>query len=272
MLTKFFTNKQQSAALIRGRFNRGEKWSLKGHASEAFWRWVSSWAKALRRPSDLGFDDNGFILPPLTERHTEIQAERPPDGMLFDVPAVSFHEAREVKRRTIKERCEAAAERVAQNGATSMVWCNLNAEGDLLEKLIPGAVQVAGRHSDEQKEEAAHWFVHGADEKRVLISKPSIFGFGLNFQHCQHMTYFPTYSYEQYYQATRRLWRFGQTGEVVVDHVYSYGGSRMMEAIERKAKDADAMFNNLVKYMGQGLQVKTEYHKTKVEVPQWLSK
>lgn len=268
MLSRFFQRQQTYALTDRG----GRKeWHLKGHANRGpFWRWLASWARSCRKPSDLGFDDDGFTLPPLKEQHTVIEAERPPDGMLFDIPAVTFHEAREVKRRTIKERCEAVAERVAQNGDTSMVWCNLNAEGDLLERLIPGAVQVAGSDSDAKKEEAARWFVRGEDERRILISKPSIFGFGLNFQHCHHMTYFPTYSYEQYYQATRRLWRFGQEKPVVVDHIYTYGGQRMMEAIERKAADADEMFDNLVRHMSRELHIENPYTQITVEVPAWM--
>ena len=251
---------------------RKDKWVLKGYAEEAFWRWLASWARALRKPSDLGYDDDGFVLPPLIENDVLIEANKPPEGMLFDVRAVTFHESREVHRRTIRERCEAVAERVVQNGATSMVWCNLNDEGDLLEKLIPSSVQVAGRHSDEHKEEAARWFVHGSDERRVLISEPSIFGFGLNFQHCQHTTYFPTYSYEQYYQASRRLWRFGQTGAVKIDRIFTHGGYGMLTAIDRKAEAAVKMFDELLRHMGQALQIEKYYTKQKVEVPEWVQR
>jgi len=273
ILTRFFTNKQMSAALQRGKFGRDDKWRLRPHAARGpFWQWVASWARVARKPSDLGFDDDGFILPPLNERRVIVEAESSADGMLFDIPALSFHEVRAVGRRTIQERCEAVAERVALNGQTSMVWCNLNDEGDLLEKLIPGAVQVAGKNSDQAKEEAAHWFVHGKDERRILISKPSIFGFGLNFQHCSHMTYFPTYSYEKYYQATRRLWRFGQTKPVLVDHVYTYGGNRMMEAIEHKAREADKMFGSLIENMEQSASVESQYTIPEVEVPEWMAK
>lgn len=269
MLTRFFTNKQQSAAVMRGRFGR-DKWRLKGHAEEPFWRWAASWARAARRPADLGFDDDGFILPPLKETRTLINAVRPAAGMLFDIPAVTFHEEREVTRRTINERCEAAAEKVADNGSISMVWCHLNDEGDTLKKMIPGSVQVAGADSDEAKEEAARWFVKGSDEHRVLISKPTIFGFGLNFQHCSHMTYFPTHSYEQYYQATRRLWRFGQENPVTAHLIYTNGGERMMDNLDRKSKQADAMFGDMVRHMGHALHLKNVYTKREMEVPQWM--
>jgi hypothetical protein len=267
MKSRFFSRKAHYA---RDRGKRKE-WNLRPWAEDGpFWQWLSSWARTARKPSDLGYDDDGFILPSLNVNKVKIDARTPTPGRLFDMSAVTFHEEREAIRRTIAERCEAAAETVCQNGATSMVWCNLNDEGDLLEKMIPDAVQVAGRHSDEKKEEAARWFVHGSDERRVLISKPSIFGFGLNFQHCAHMTYFPTWSYEQYYQASRRLWRFGQTRPVNIDLVYTDGGERMLAGLESKEQHAVEMFENLVQHMSKELHITETYQKQKVEVPQWM--
>lgn len=267
MLTRFFSRKQ-----IFARENTGRKeWHLRPHAEAGpFWQWLSSWARTARKPSDLGFDDDGFNLPPLNIHHVKVKAANPTPGMLFDMPAVGWKEEREAIRRTIQERCEAAAERVLRNGATSMVWCNRNDEGDLLERLIPDAVQVAGRHSDEHKEEAARWFVKGPDAKRVLISKPSIFGFGLNFQHCHHMTEFPNWSYEQYYQATRRLWRFGQERPVNVDLIYTRGGERMLQGLEAKELLATEMFENLVAHMSKELRIQETYHTREVEVPRWM--
>lgn len=270
MLTKFFTNKGQT--FFRRESLGRDKWRLKGHAREPFWRWVSSWARALRRPSDYGFDDNGFILPPLNERHEIVKAIEPPQGMLFEIPAVTFHEERAAIRRTIDERCERAATKVRQNGGISMVWCHLNDESSTLRKLIPGAVEVTGSDSDEKKEEAAEWFVSGTDERRVLISKPTIFGFGLNFQHCAHMTYFPTHSYEQYYQATRRLWRFGQHSPVTVDLIYTDGGKRIMRNLEQKSQAADQMFDELVRYMNEALHVERDtYERKEIRVPKWMN-
>jgi len=269
MITRFFTNKNNTAAVQRGRFAR-DKFRLKGHAEEPFWRWVASWARAARRPADLGFDDDGFILPPLSENHVEVKANMPTPGMLFDLPAVTFREEREATRRTIHERCEAAAEKV-KGHKISMLWCHLNDESRALRDMIPGAIEVTGSDSDEKKEAAAHWFVHGGEQRRVLISKPRIFGFGLNFQHCSHMTYFPTHSYEQYYQATRRLWRFGQEKPVTVDMIYTDGGSRMMANIARKGKAADRMFSDLVRYMDQSMTIAETYEQSKGDVPTWMT-
>lgn len=271
MLSKFFTNKRQSISSGHGRFNR-DKFRLRGWAGKGpFWQWVVSWARAARKPSDLGYDDNGFILPELIETHTKVQANRPPSGMLFDLPATNFREEREATRRTIQERCEKAAEKVLANG-TSMVWCHLNDESKLLSQLIPNSVEIKGGDSDEKKEEAARWFCKGQEENRVLISKPRIFGFGMNFQHCAHMTYFPTHSFEKYYQASRRLWRFGQTHKVFVDLIYTDGGENMMKNLARKAKAASEMFDDLIRYMNQELQVKNTYQSQKVSVPQWMNK
>ena len=272
MITRFFTNTQNKRWVQHawGRAQR-QNYELKPHAIDPFWRWVSSWARAARRPSDLGFDDDGFILPPLNEVHTEVVASRPPSGMLFDLPATNFREEREATRRTIQERCEAAADKVRKNGI-SMVWCHLNDESSVLHKLLPESVEIKGADSDEKKEEAARWFAHGQEERRVLISKPRIFGFGMNFQHCAHMTYFPTHSYEQYYQATRRLWRFGQERPVTVDLIYTNGSKRMMQNLARKAKAADQMFDDLTQHMNQAVTVKTAYNQLDVEVPAWMAR
>ena len=127
-------------------------WRLKGHAEEPFWRWVCSWARACRKPSDLGFDDDGFILPELIEREHIVYPKTPPDGQLFVLPAFGLREERDERRRTLTERCELVAKLVADHDR-SVVWCHLNIEGDLLEKIIPGAVQVKGADADEVKEE-----------------------------------------------------------------------------------------------------------------------
>lgn len=268
MLRKFFTNKNNTVATRRFR-NQREKWRLRAHAESDFWCWVTSWARAVRRPSDIGYDDNGFILPKLIERNHQIEASNIKEGMLFEIKATGFHDEREVIRRTIPDRCAAAADIVGRHNV-SMVWCNLNDEAHLLNELIPDSVEISGSDSEEKKIEAAHWFVHGDDERRVLISKPSIFGFGMNFQHCHHTTYFPTHSYERYYQATRRLWRFGQQSPVVVDRIYTDGSASILENLARKSNNADKMFSDLVAYMNDSMQIKNEYQYKRTEVPQWM--
>lgn len=269
MLSRFFVNDQRTSKPIKGRFQTDGNWRFKGHAEDSFWRWVSSWARALRRPSDLGFPDDGFDLPPLSVREHTVAASRPPEGMLFDVPAIGFHEEREERRRTIPERCEKVAELVADTGQPAVVWCDLNDEGDLLERLIPDAKQVSGRDSDEAKEETFAAFASG--EVRVLVTKPKIGAWGLNWQHCNHLTYFPNHSYEQYYQAVRRCWRFGQERPVTVDIVGTVGSKNIQSNLQRKSEQADRMFSELVAHMRDAESVaRSDDYIAPVEVPSWL--
>lgn len=268
MLQRFFKNEQGNAVKTNRRWS-GAKWRFKGHARERFWRWVCSWARAVRKPSDLGFSDDRFHLPPLIERDHVVVARSPAEGRLFDMPAVGLWEEREELRRTMKERCERAAMLATAHGRPVVVWCNLNPEGDLLERLIPGAIQVAGSNSLEEKEERFMAFSHG--QARVLITKPKIGAWGLNWQHCSDVVFFPTHSYEQYYQAVRRCWRFGQTRPVLVEVVAPESGRGIMENLQRKAKAADQMFVELVAAMNHALTIeRREYGRTTVEVPQWL--
>jgi hypothetical protein len=269
MLNKFFTSKNKALSSRKSRHQR-DKLILRKYAEEHFWRWIASWASAARSPLDLGFDNDSFILPELIENDIEIKANRPPDGMLFDMEATNFFEEREAIRRTIQERCEMAAQQVSQHNV-SIVWCNLNDEAKLLKQIIPDSVEISGRDSDEKKEEAANWFINGNETKKVLISKPKIFGFGMNFQHSHHCTYFPTHSYEQYYQATRRQWRFGQKESVIVDRIFTNGGRRILENLNRKSKMADRMFDDLVKYMNNALHIKDTYQRKDVSTPEWLT-
>lgn len=275
MLTRFFVNDQHTVRPMRPMPGNREmlwrkvgEWRFKGHAEQSFWRWVASWARACRRPSDLGYNDDGFVLPALTERETVIAARKPRPGMLFDVPAVGMAEEREVRRRTIAERCEAAAAMV-HGPDPAVVWCHLNDEGDLLARLIPDGQQVSGADSDDAKEEKFENFRRGVT--RVLIIKPKIGAFGLNWQHCAHVVYFPSDSYEQYYQAVRRCWRFGQTREVVVDLVMTDAQERVMENLRRKAAAADRMFSDLVAHMNEAIALdgRADYDQ-EVKVPTWL--
>lgn len=268
MLNRFFKNDLNNSA--QGRIG-GEviKWRLKGHAELPFWRWVCSWARAIRRPSDLGFDDARFVLPPLNEAEHLVQTESLADGMLFALPAVGLKEQREERRRTVEERCEKVASLVNKTGQPALVWCHLNDEGDMLEKLIPDAVQVSGKDGDERKEERLEAFADG--KARVLVTKPKIGAWGLNFQHCNHVTFFPSHSFEQYYQSVRRCWRFGQQRQVQVDIVTTEGERGVMRNLQRKADQADEMFSHLVREMNNALGIERANTSIKqMEVPSWL--
>jgi len=244
------------------------QWRLKHHAVQSFWRWVASWARACRMPSDLGYSDNGFILPQLVERNHIIKPDTPPEGFLFCVPAFGLGEEREERKRTLKERCEFAVQ-LAKHEKPVVVWCHTNAEGDLLERLIPDSKQVAGRTPDDEKESIYNDFATG--NLRALVIKPKIGAWGLNWQHCSHVVTFASHSYEQYYQSVRRCWRFGQKNPVTVDVIATEGEKRVMDNMTRKAQQADAMFTVLVKEMLQSQQVKlvNEYTR-KEEIPSWL--
>lgn len=268
MLNRFFKNDLNNSA--QGRM-RGEviKWRLKGHAETPFWRWVCSWARAIRRPSDLGFNDDGFLLPPLHEVEHLVEANSLADGMLFALPAVGLKEQREERRRTVQERCQTVADLVNHTGQPALVWCHLNEEGDVLQSLIPDAVQVAGSDSDDRKEDRLEAFADG--RARVLITKPKIGAWGLNYQHCNHVTFFPSHSFEQYYQAVRRCWRFGQKRAVKVDIVTTEGERGVMRNLQRKSDQADAMFSRLVAEMNNALAIERANNmNTQVEVPSWL--
>lgn len=269
MLTKFFTNKQRSVA-SRGRGMGGDAvaWRLKGHAEDPFWRWVASWARAMRRPSDMGFRDDRFHLPELVIRSTMVEANRPAEGTLFDVPAHGLREEREENRRTLVERCEAAALALA-DADHAVAWCHLNDESAMLTRLIPGAVEVSGADSPDQKEDKLRAFTNG--QIRVLVTKPSIGAWGLNWQHAHRMTYFPSHSYEQWYQAIRRMWRFGQRSPVVVDVITTEGGRNVLGNLQRKADQADEMFTSLVAHMNDALNIDQVTYDNPVEVPKWLA-
>jgi hypothetical protein len=456
MLSRFFVNDQHTSKAVR--HYDGAQWRFKGHAQDAFWRWVTSWARAIRRPSDLGYPDDGFTLPPLDTRTHLVEAAGQRGDGLFDLPAIGLRETRDEARHSITERCEKAAELAARHNI-SLMWCQLNAEGDLLERLTPQSIQVKGSDSDDFKEEATRWFTgdlcicdrplfraklaawrgnlstqhldaivtrtirqneNGAVAKaatqsptastcaattprtrgdgnaprssgrpstsaadsgtprtlsiesgssarpanqtqrpsgisgsadssvsvprsstsaspnkaeaarsaelrsgtvldddspsttatepapseassarpaisdsassgttpivwneppcicghisgvRRLISKPVMFGWGLNFQHCSHMTYFPSYSYEQMYQAVRRSWRFGQQHPVTVDVVTTAGGVNVLKSLQRKTEQADVMFDALVQHMRSAAGIRrAEPFDTTVEVPSW---
>jgi hypothetical protein len=271
MLARFFTNKDKTFRAVGGRWrsNSGQEWRFKGHAEDPFWRWVSSWARAARKPSDLGFADDGFALPPLEVRPHLVEANAAAPGTLFDVPAHGLSEEREEARRTITERCEQAAALLA-DASPGVAWCQLNDEGKLLTRLIDGAVEVSGADSPDDKEAKLAAFSRG--EIRVLVTKPKIGAYGLNWQHCHRMTFFPSHSYEQWYQAVRRSWRFGQEHPVTVDVITTKGGENVFRNLERKAAQADQMFAALTAHMRDAQAIsRGETYDQQTEFPAWAA-
>ena len=220
-------------------------WRLKGHARHLFWQWVSQWGAMVRKPSDLGFDDTAYALPPLHLHEHTVKTEMPLNGMLFAAEAQTLSERRDARRMSTEDRVRECAAIV--NGEASepwVVWCDLNAEGDALTKAINGAVQIAGADDVEVKQQRLQDFAAG--KFRVLVSKPSICGFGLNWQHSARMAFVGvTDSFEAYYQAVRRCWRFGQKRDVHVHVFASSAEGAVVQNLRRKERDAASMAESL---------------------------
>lgn len=267
LLNRFFKNDLNNSA--QGRVHgKVIEWRFKGHAEEPFWRYLCSWARAVRRPSDLGFEDGAFFLPPLTEKEHVIESATLRDGMMFALPAIGMREQREERRVSMEERCDKVSALVTGHDS-SLIWCHLNDEADRLEERISDSVQVSGNDSDDAKEEKFLAFASGQIKR--LITKPKIGAWGLNFQHCAHQVTFPSNSFEQYYQQVRRSWRFGQNRPVTVDIVMTEGDRAVMENQRRKAKQAEEMFERIVARMGNILRINRTNEFTKSqEVPAWL--
>lgn len=267
MLNRFFKKAKQTFTARQE--HMAGVYEMRPHARRDFWRWVNSWARSFRRPSDIGYDDDGFVLPALNVRQHVVKAAKPRPGYLFDIPAVGLDEQRADLRNTIVERCEMAAELINAHDRPAVAWCNLNEEGNRLERIINGAVEVSGSDPEAKKEEVFTGFVRG--DIRVLVTKPTIGGFGLNLQHCAHETFFPSHSYEQYYQAVRRCWRFGQKSDVTVDMITTDGQENVLKNLQHKADKADEMFEELVKNMRDELKIsKPAAFTTQIGVPSWL--
>jgi superfamily II DNA or RNA helicase len=273
MLSKFFKNNQNNVAKLSqiSKARQGEEWYLKPHAENDFWQWVASWSVSAKKPSDLGFNDEKFILPRLHEIETIIRNETPlvinGQGSLFALPAVGFKEIKAEAKVTINQRCEMAVEK-ALNHETSVYWCNLNNEADAIMELDKQAIEVRGNMDIDKKEDILLNFANGSIKK--LVTKTSITAFGLNWQHCNHTTYFPTYSYEQYYQAIRRFWRFGQTKPVTVDLILSDGQERIMQSLLVKKDKAIRMFEKLTQQTNVDFTIKTKEFNKEVIKPKFI--
>ena len=222
------------------------KWRIKRHAEEEFWKWISTWAVYVRKPSDLGYSDEGFVLPPLRVHHHIVESQ-PAEGDLFTVEARTLNERRGARRASIEDRLAKVVELVCSNDEAWVVWVGLNAESEALAKAIRGAVEITGAMSIEAKEEALEAFSGG--QARVAVTKGSIAGFGLNWQHCRNMTLFPDDSWERYFQQTRRCWRYGQKYPVHVHVIASQAEGAVVQNIKRKESDAERMAERIVIYM-----------------------
>jgi len=227
--------------------NIGVNYYLKPHAKDDFFAWVNTWALMIRKPSDIGFSDDKYILPNLIENvhfvHSTNYIEENNQISMFPIEAASMWEVRNEQKQTEPQRCEKAIEKAA--GKISVYWCNTNNESRILKTLDKEAKEIIGSQSIEEKEEILKAFSDG--EIKRIITKSTITGMGLNWQHCNHCTFFPTWSYEQYYQSLRRFWRFGQTRDVIVDLILSDGQKRVMQALEEKKIKAAQLYENLIK-------------------------
>jgi superfamily II DNA or RNA helicase len=252
-------------------------WRLKGHAEGEFWKWVCSWAVMIRKPSDLGYEDGGFTLPALHIQDHVIKTTRPLSGFLFHEAAKTLSDRRQARRESLDLRCTQAAA-LANQGGRWLVWCDLNDESEMLTRMIDGAVEVKGADTNEHKEQALNDFAAG--KIRVLVSKPRIAGWGMNFQCCHNMAFVGlSDSYEAYYQAVRRCWRFGQKEEVHAHIITSELEGNVSANIKRKEQDATKMAIEMVKNMADissvdvrgSVQDKSEYHgKVKMELPEFM--
>jgi hypothetical protein len=228
-----------------------EGWRLKGHAREPFYRWLASWGMSLKRPSDLGYADDGYALPPLEITASLVPTTFTRPGELFATTLKGIGDRAAVRRETLAERVMAAAEIInAEPDEPWIAWVGLNDEGSELAARIPGAVLVEGADSPEYKAESIEAFVRG--DCRVIVSKVSIFGFGLNLQRCARMVFVGlSDSYEAYYQAIRRCWRFGQERPVHAYIVLTEPEEAIYANVMRKQREAEATASELVKHVAQ---------------------
>jgi superfamily II DNA or RNA helicase len=241
------------------------KWRLKGHGKTRFWEWMSSWAICIRNPADLGFDGSAYVLPPLNVVEHVVECGQLTEGQLFAIVAQSLTERREAKRVSMDKRIALASKLANEAEGPVIVWCHLNDESTALAQAIPDAAEVTGSMSIEQKTANVMAFTHG--EKRVLVSKPSICGAGMNWQHCNTMIFAGMNdSFEDFYQAVRRSYRFGQKREVTVHIITADTEGAVKANIERKQRQANEMAGQMVEHMRMITQRQIEGAKSNTEV------
>ena len=266
MLGKFFKNNNNSIDPKHA----GEKWYLKPHAEKDFFTWVNQWALMIKMPSDIGFSDDKYILPKLNVNTHVVKnnslLEFNGQIEMFNRPAKGFNEVRQEVKQTIKERCIKAVE--LAKGKTSVYWCNRNEESKILKELDPEAIEIIGSQSMEKKEEILLDFANGKIKR--IITKAKMTGMGLNWQHCNHSVFFPTYSYEQYYQSIRRFWRFGQKNEVNIDIVISDGQTSVLESLKKKTKKAIELHTNLTNNVNNTFEIKVKEFNQEIIKPKFL--
>lgn len=268
MLGKFFKNNQNS--VDSNNRNIGEKFYLKPHAEKDFFAWVNQWSIMAKMPSDLGFSNERYQLPELIiNRHVvENQSLIDVNGQIqmFTPIAKSMTEVRHEQKQTEEKRCDKAIE--LASGKTSVYWCNTNNESSILKSSDSKAVEIIGSQSIDKKEEILLAFANGEIER--LITKAKMTSMGLNWQHCNHSVFFPTWSYEQYYQAIRRFWRFGQKNDVTIDMVISEGQTRVLEALEQKTQKAIQLHKNLTENVNRSFENKVKEFNKEIIKPKFL--
>jgi len=267
MLGKFFKNNQNSVDSTNR--NIGEKFYIKPHAEKDFFAWVNQWSIMVKMPSDIGFSNDRYKLPELIVNKHVIKNQSMIDTsgqvQIFTPIAKSFAEVRYEQKQTEEIRCNKAVE--LAEGNTSVYWCNTNNESSLLKSMDRDAVEIIGSQSMERKEEILLSFSRG--EIKRIITKAKMTSFGLNWQHCNHSVFFPTYSYEQYYQAVRRFWRFGQTKDVTIDVVVSDGQTRVLEALQQKTDKAIELYKNLTENVNSQFTITQREFDKKVIKPKF---
>lgn len=259
-----------------------QKWRLKGHAEDEFWKWMASWSVMLRKPSDLGYPDEGYELPPLIQHQHNVGVKYAPSmetGFLFPMEANTMGERLAARRDSVEDRVALAAQ-LTPTDRPFVWWCNLNSESEAITKAIPGAVEVRGSDKDADKERKLNDFSEG--RIRVLVTKPSIAGFGMNWQHCADTGFVGlSDSFEQIYQAIRRFWRFGQTNQVNVHFIVAETEGAVVSNIKRKEADAEKMADAMVRHMAdlsaaniRGMTRDTPNYAPKqtMKIPTWIGR